>query len=334
MPSPANKQNMSNCVLAFAKLEYDPGDEVLSGLAGEALLKIRSFTPQVRGGGDGRRGALSSFPGRLLCCCIGLGACSQLPHALPLSLLQALSNTLWGLSKLGIQADELMEGLGREARAQLYEFNSQNLANSVRWGTGVPACPCWRPSVSPCLLAPTLEQARQPRYAPLAPPSVNHTNPQVWAYANIGVNPGDDLMQVRERNRESCRAAAAERVCPASRTAAGLAACTPELLPSVSSPPPSKRSLSLQDFARTAIQKMPEFSPQVRRRRSGQRSLDAAALRRGSAGEVGLTSPTPLSTPRCPPPTKTNRPQNISNMLWAFSKLGVHAPALFAEGAP
>lgn len=55
---------------------------------------------------------------------------------------QALSNTLWGLSKLGIQADELMEAIGRAARSQLYEYNSQNLANSVR-EVGVPVlCPC------------------------------------------------------------------------------------------------------------------------------------------------------------------------------------------------
>lgn len=50
--------------------------------------------------------------------------------------LQALSNTLWGLSKLGIQADELMRGIGAQARSRLAEFNSQNLANSVRPGGG------------------------------------------------------------------------------------------------------------------------------------------------------------------------------------------------------
>ena len=31
-----------------------------------------------------------------------------------------------------IVPDELMEGIGQEARSQLYEYNSQNLANSVR----------------------------------------------------------------------------------------------------------------------------------------------------------------------------------------------------------
>ena len=41
----------------------------------------------------------------------------------------------------------------------------------------------------------------------------------------------------------------------------------------------------VQDFARAAIQKMPEFSP-----------------------------------------------QNISNLLWAFAKLGLESPELFTEG--
>jgi hypothetical protein len=36
-------------VLAFAKLEFDPGDELLEGLAGEALRKIATFSPQARG---------------------------------------------------------------------------------------------------------------------------------------------------------------------------------------------------------------------------------------------------------------------------------------------
>jgi len=40
---------MSNAVLAFAKLEFHPGDAVLEGLAAEALRKIRTFSPQVGG---------------------------------------------------------------------------------------------------------------------------------------------------------------------------------------------------------------------------------------------------------------------------------------------
>lgn len=55
-------QNMSNAVLAFAKLEYRPPDSCLEGLARTALQRIKTFSPQ------------------------------------------ALSNTLWGLSKLDIKA--------------------------------------------------------------------------------------------------------------------------------------------------------------------------------------------------------------------------------------
>jgi hypothetical protein len=75
--------------------------------------------------------------------------------ALPALPLQALSNTLWGLSKLGIQAPQLMEGIGQEARSQLIEFNSQNLANSVGgWVAGglVDAVSCVSLGSGVCLL--------------------------------------------------------------------------------------------------------------------------------------------------------------------------------------
>lgn len=39
---------MSNTVLAFAKLEFQPGEAVLEGLAREAVAKISTFSPQVR----------------------------------------------------------------------------------------------------------------------------------------------------------------------------------------------------------------------------------------------------------------------------------------------
>ncbi len=41
-------QNMSNAVLAFAKLEYRPPDSCLEGLARTALQRIKTFSPQVR----------------------------------------------------------------------------------------------------------------------------------------------------------------------------------------------------------------------------------------------------------------------------------------------
>lgn len=46
-PACRRPQNISNTVLALAKLEFDPGDELLEGLSSEALRKIKSFTPQV-----------------------------------------------------------------------------------------------------------------------------------------------------------------------------------------------------------------------------------------------------------------------------------------------
>lgn len=56
----------------------------------------------------------------------------MLLHLKPPFGLQALSNTLWGLSKLEIKDEGLMTSIGEEARRRLHDFNSQNLANSVR----------------------------------------------------------------------------------------------------------------------------------------------------------------------------------------------------------
>ena len=43
-------QNMSNTVMAFARLEYDPG-ALLPALAAEAHKKLPDFSPQVWPGG-------------------------------------------------------------------------------------------------------------------------------------------------------------------------------------------------------------------------------------------------------------------------------------------
>ena len=45
--APILPQNISNAILAFAKLEWAPGAAVLEGLAAEALAKIRTFSPQA-----------------------------------------------------------------------------------------------------------------------------------------------------------------------------------------------------------------------------------------------------------------------------------------------
>ena len=40
-------QNISNAIIAFAKLEFRPEDDVLVALAADAVSKIHTFTPQV-----------------------------------------------------------------------------------------------------------------------------------------------------------------------------------------------------------------------------------------------------------------------------------------------
>lgn len=43
-------QNISNTIIAFAKLEFRPEDDVLVALAADAVSKINTFTPQVKAG--------------------------------------------------------------------------------------------------------------------------------------------------------------------------------------------------------------------------------------------------------------------------------------------
>lgn len=131
-----------------------------------------------------------------------------------------------------------MEGIGQEARSQLYEYNSQNLANSVRAGArssqaqgsevqracrAARICKAVPPKLPrPCRLNPASIPQPFPTAAafvavacsgsayagasaPMVPPfhplltarPLLHAPPppQVWAYANIGVNPGEELLQ-------------------------------------------------------------------------------------------------------------------------------------------
>lgn len=126
---------------------------------------------------------------------------------------------------------------------------------------------------------------------------------QVWAYANIGVNPGEDL---------------------------------------------------LQDFARAAIQKMPEFRWAAPMGCCGGvivecssceqapdqflRAVPAMSALQSTNRVVSLarsTSSQPADSPArlaCPTWLLHCSPQNISNFLWAFAKLGIKSPELFVEG--
>lgn len=46
-------------------------------------------------------------------------------------MMQALSNTLWALSKLGFLNIPLLDAMAAVATKKLSEFNSQNIANTV-----------------------------------------------------------------------------------------------------------------------------------------------------------------------------------------------------------
>ncbi|KAK9818101.1 hypothetical protein WJX72_007196 [[Myrmecia] bisecta] len=81
-------QNISNTALSYAKLEHNPG-ELLDIIARETLAKLATFTPQ------------------------------------------ALSNTVWAFAKLEVLNVQLMDAVAKEALRKLYSFNAQNIANTV-----------------------------------------------------------------------------------------------------------------------------------------------------------------------------------------------------------
>jgi hypothetical protein len=65
---------------------------------------------------------------------------------------QALSNTVWAFSKLDVVKPELLNALAVEMQRRIHQFNSQNLANTVRLLSvschqGGAACPAGTPSV-------------------------------------------------------------------------------------------------------------------------------------------------------------------------------------------
>ena len=108
-------------------MQYRPDDETLKVLADSVRAKISDFSSQ-----------------HISNTCL---AFAKMEHAIDPDILellgrealkkigtftaQALSNTLWSLSKLGIADGDLFSSVGSAARANLSNFNSQNLAKYV-----------------------------------------------------------------------------------------------------------------------------------------------------------------------------------------------------------
>ena len=53
------------------------------------------------------------------------------PAVLTLDPLQALSNTVWSYSKLGVMHDQLLNTVAAVTLRKLHTFNAQNIANTV-----------------------------------------------------------------------------------------------------------------------------------------------------------------------------------------------------------
>ncbi|KAL0032386.1 hypothetical protein WJX79_008625 [Trebouxia sp. C0005] len=137
-----NAQNHANTVWAFATLGHNPGDHVLrvmardaegKVMAAEALRKLETFTPQ------------------------------------------ALSNTVWGFSKLEVVHERLLDAVAAIALRKLQAFNGQNIANTV-WAYA-------NLGYDPGALMDAVAQCSEYRMQEFSPQNISNI---LWAYAKLG----------------------------------------------------------------------------------------------------------------------------------------------------
>ena len=108
---------------------------------------------------------------------------------------QALSNTVWAFSKLECLDEALFSDALAHILLRLPHFNSQNVANTVR-----PFLPLCMLAVLAhvAILASHRVSGQRLHPAPylacrLAPEDMRQTVLQVWGFANLGFNPGQQL---------------------------------------------------------------------------------------------------------------------------------------------
>ncbi|KAK9842858.1 hypothetical protein WJX74_003528 [Apatococcus lobatus] len=157
-------RNLANIVWAFAKMEYDPGQQLLQEVADELATKAASCNPQNVANSVWAFGSLGFHPGdddlqklaeaakdklndfvpqNLSNTLLGFAKLDWIEESFLLALVetsmrkleeftpQALSNTAWACSKLGVYSKEFLDAIAQEATKKLNKFNAQNIANLI-----------------------------------------------------------------------------------------------------------------------------------------------------------------------------------------------------------
>lgn len=118
-----------------------------------------------------------------------------------LCLWQALSNTVWALSKLDTLDEALFTAIVQQVLDKLTRFNAQNVANTVSLTDGTSAHHLNRSPTDP---AP----AHHPLLNMLYLPAQNlhgalrdiSVLAQIWGFANMGFDPGQQLWDAVAQN--------------------------------------------------------------------------------------------------------------------------------------
>ena len=114
-----NSQGLANVAWACARLNHDPGEDVLAAIAGgiERELAAASSVGGVGGGNGGARGGKHSHGGH-----------SSRGGVRP----QAVSNTLWAFGQLKYKPDVVvLASVTHHAQPLLRNFRAQELANTL-----------------------------------------------------------------------------------------------------------------------------------------------------------------------------------------------------------
>ena len=342
-----NAQNTANTLWAFATLGYNPGEAVLRALSTAVLAKVGEFTAQNISNTLLALAKLEWNPGPEVVTALARETVAKLATFVP----QAMSNSLWALSKLEVEDAELMRAIGDAARRHIWEFNCQNLANTVWAFANAGIFPGDE-------LLRDLAAAALRRLPEFSPQNLSNT---LWGLAKLGVYHRDlfeagvqHAMRILHTLQpqtvaNTLWAFAALDVCPDPAFVRAVTPCVARQIGEFSPQNLSntawalatlKDHAALRDLWRPIIVEV--IAETHRRLVSGDERVLSAFSRQhlsntlwalatlehdpGKAVMAALGAAQAARVPTC-------IPQEMANSVWAFARLGAHSPELLAAVA-
>lgn len=227
---------------------------------------------------------------------------------------QNLSNSVWAFATLGVDPGHpFLEAVERASVARLHEFSPQNVANAL-WAFAKLQAP------APRLFAAAAEHL--PRVAHATSPQCLANS--LWAFAAAGVDPGEHCAAaLSARAREVARDMTHQHVANCLWAIATLAQKgLPGALGSLRRELPTAMLAELE-------RRMAD--PQLRKSLTSLHAANAAWALAALGDRVPRRALEALAALSAERVAGCGRVE-LSNLLWAFAKLGQYSPALFDAG--